>query len=293
MDFRQLEAFCAIIDWGSFSEAAKRLYITQPTISNHLRMLEKELNTSLIKRTTKTLAITPDGRKFYEYAHNILSIRDKALSDFSRGSTHRIHIGVSSTPSICILPEIISEYKNLHADAYFEVFQTDSVGIINGLNSGTFDVGITGTPYSDEQFECISIYHDEMFLAMPDNEHYRTLYNAGDIDTLLMEPFILREKGSGTRRKTVSILESLGISESQLNISARMNDLNSVIAGITHGLGVSLLSKSVIDTINSDKILSIPIDSENPEMFRDYYLIYKKTVSDGYVTDFTDHILHK
>ena len=72
MDFRQLEAFCAIIECGSFSEAAKKLYITQPTISNHMRMLETELNTSLISRTTKTMTVTKDGQRFYKFARGML-----------------------------------------------------------------------------------------------------------------------------------------------------------------------------------------------------------------------------
>ena len=58
MEFKQLEAFVAVVDYGSFSEAARKLYLTQPTISAHVRSLEEELHTRLILRTTKKTTIT-------------------------------------------------------------------------------------------------------------------------------------------------------------------------------------------------------------------------------------------
>ena len=64
MEFKQLEAFVAVVDYGSFSEAARRLYLTQPTISAHIRSLEDELHMKLIIRTTKKTTITPKATSF-------------------------------------------------------------------------------------------------------------------------------------------------------------------------------------------------------------------------------------
>ena len=72
MDFRQLEAFLAVVNLKSFSKAAERLYLTQPTISSHIRSLEKELGTVLIRRTTKTFQMTYEGEKFYRYAKRLV-----------------------------------------------------------------------------------------------------------------------------------------------------------------------------------------------------------------------------
>ena len=65
MEFKQLEAFVAVVDYGSFSEAARKLYLTQPTISAHVRSLEEELHTKLIIRTTKKTTITTKGYQLY------------------------------------------------------------------------------------------------------------------------------------------------------------------------------------------------------------------------------------
>lgn len=61
MEFKQLEAFAAVVEWNSFSEAARRIYLTQPTISSHIRALETELNTTLLNRTTKHIEVTEEG----------------------------------------------------------------------------------------------------------------------------------------------------------------------------------------------------------------------------------------
>ena len=66
MEFKQLESFTAVVRLGSFTRAAEQLYISQPTISTHIRMLEEEFNTRLILRTTKSIDVTAEGRKLYE-----------------------------------------------------------------------------------------------------------------------------------------------------------------------------------------------------------------------------------
>ena len=102
MDFKQLEAFTAVVDYGSFSEAARRLYLTQPTISAHIRALENELKVKLIIRTTKKLTITTKGYQLYDSAVRILHIRNNLMEDFT-GSKNILLISAPplSPPLIC------------------------------------------------------------------------------------------------------------------------------------------------------------------------------------------------
>lgn len=83
MEFKQLEAFVAVVDYGSFSEAARKLYLTQPTISAHVRSLEEELHTKLIIRTTKKTTITTKGYQLYDSAVRMLEIRNNLLENFT------------------------------------------------------------------------------------------------------------------------------------------------------------------------------------------------------------------
>ena len=81
MDFRQLEAFIATVDHQSFSAAAEALYLSQPTISSYIHSLERELNTQLIRRTTKKFEVTVNGQQLYEYAVALLRLQQKAITE--------------------------------------------------------------------------------------------------------------------------------------------------------------------------------------------------------------------
>ena len=77
MDFKQLRSFVAVADCGSFTQAAAKLYASQPTVSAHIRQLEEELHETLFLRTTKSLAITPRGRELYDYAVHVLDLQEQ------------------------------------------------------------------------------------------------------------------------------------------------------------------------------------------------------------------------
>ena len=92
MDIRQLEAFVYTVKYQSFSQAAQKLYLSQPTVSAHIRSLEQEFHTQLLKRTTKTLSVTPAGMKLYQYASEILTLQQKAVLELSNEGRLGCHL---------------------------------------------------------------------------------------------------------------------------------------------------------------------------------------------------------
>lgn len=126
MEFKQLEAFVAVVDYGSFSEAARKLYLTQPTISAHVRSLEEELHTKLIIRTTKKTTITTKGYQLYDSAVRMLEIRNNLLENFTGVQKHMIDLAASTIPSSYLLPEILAAYGKTHPDTYFHSIQGDA-----------------------------------------------------------------------------------------------------------------------------------------------------------------------
>ena len=121
MEFKQLEAFVAVVDYGSFSEAARKLYLTQPTISAHVRSLEEELHTRLILRTTKKTTITTRGYQLYDSAVRMLEDVYKRqvirmLSAHSERNLHRtFQIGISN----CIVCNIEKHLINDITDTVY------------------------------------------------------------------------------------------------------------------------------------------------------------------------------
>ena len=277
MDFRQLEAFCAIVEWGNFSEASKHLYISQPTVSSQIQMLESSLNTNLIDRSTKPVSLTEDGKSFYEYAKSLLRLREKALREFNKTSVNIIRIGASSIPSAYIMPEIMAKYRENVPELCFDVVHSDSQGVIEQIQSGSLDIGITGMPFSNENLCCSPIYKDEMVLVTPATDYYRELKQKNTpLEELLKEPYIIREEGSGTKKEADRFLETLGLDSASLNNVAKINDLESIKQAIIYGLGISILSKKAVSDLEKDnKVIIHPLMTSG--VYRNYYLIYRKS----------------
>ena len=144
MEFKQLQSFIAVAKYNSFTKAAERLYISQPTISAHIRALEEELRTRLILRTTKSIELTCNGQELYDYAVNIMELRDRMIKHCSEVEKKIIHLGASTIPSAYILPEVLPVYGKDHPEVYFIIHQSDSQTVADGLLDGVFDIGLMG-----------------------------------------------------------------------------------------------------------------------------------------------------
>ena len=249
MEFKQLEAFVAVVDYGSFSEAARKLYLTQPTISAHVRSLEEELHTKLILRTTKKTTITTRGYQLYDSAVRMLEIRNNLLENFTGVQKHMIDLAASTIPSSYLLPEILAAFGKTHPDIYFHSIQADSAESINRVLDGTVDLALVGQNTRDETCVFLPFCQDELVIATPITNHYLGLQNKSvTFEDFIKDPIIIREKGSGTKKEMDLFLEQIGVTPNDLNVIARMNDLEGIKKSIVNGLGISILSaRSAID----------------------------------------------
>ena len=276
MEFKQLEAFVAVVDYGSFSEAARRLYLTQPTISAHIRSLEDELHMKLIIRTTKKTTITAKGYQLYDSAVRMLDIRNNLLENFTGAHKHMIDLSASTIPSSYLLPELLAAFGKTHPDVYFHSFQSDSSASISRVLDGTVDLALVGQNTRDESCVFIPFCDDELVIATPVNENYLSLQNERiSFHDFIEDPIIIREKGSGTKKEMDLFLERIGVSAGSLNVIARMNDLESIKKSIVNGLGISILSlRSVADLQKTKQILVFPLGESAHK--RSFYIVYSK-----------------
>ena len=276
MEFKQLEAFVAVIDYGSFSEAARKLYLTQPTISAHVRSLEEELHTKLILRTTKKTTITTRGYQLYDSAVRMLEIRNNLLENFTGVQKHMIDLAASTIPSSYLLPEILAAFGKTHLDIYFHSIQADSAESINRVLDGTADLALVGQNTRDETCVFLPFCQDELVIATPITNHYLGLQNKSvTFEDFIKDPIIIREKGSGTKKEMDLFLEQIGVTPSDLNVIARMNDLEGIKKSIVNGLGISILSaRSAIDLQKTKQILLFPLEESAHK--RTFYIVYSK-----------------
>ena len=274
MDFKQLESFAAVVKCNSFTKAAEMLYISQPTISTHIRALEAELNCALIHRTTKSVVLTLEGKKLYEYVANILNLRDRMLQECATGARRIIHVAASTIPAAYILPKVLAEYGNLYPSTYFVIHQNDSRTVIDGVLDGIFDVGLTGLHRESENLYCDTFYTDRMVLITPVNQHFLDLQEEKiPVPEILMsEPVILREKGNGTKKNVEHYLEQIGLIEDRMNITARVNDPEAVKNLVASGMGVSIVShRAAMNFLQEKRLLAFEMPADSSK--RDLYVV--------------------
>ena len=292
MDFKQLQSFVTVVQEESFTQAASKLFISQSTISTHIRQLETALNTKLILRTTKSLQITPKGRELYEYAQNILELKERMLQACSIESQRIIHLGASTIPSAYILPKLLADFGKLHPDIYFIIHQSDSQGIISGLKDGLFNLGFIGMSCEDSNFCCQPFCKDRMVLITPVNEHFLRYKQQKEValTELLREPLILREKGSGSKKMADNILAHSGIAEDELQIIARVNDQEAIKNLVASGMGISIISeKAAHNFLQEKRLLAFELPQDFSE--RSLYLIYRQNyLLPSYVKEFLSFI---
>lgn len=275
MEFRQLELFIAVANEKNFSKAAEDVFLSQSTVSTHIRNLEKELGKTLLERSTKSVRLTEDGEIFLKYARRIMDMKEAALQALSGTAESILHIGASTIPSGYLLPPVMGAYHENHAGIYFDISQGDSQSILQKVQDGTVEFGIVGQKENASKCTFLPFCSDQLMLITPSNDHYLELKKKNpEIAELLKEPIILRENGSGTQKAADRFLEGIHVGPEKLRVIARNNDLESIKRMVADGVGISIISEyAVQDLIQRGQILAYPLQSR---FRRKFYLTYLK-----------------
>lgn len=277
MEFRQLESFCAVVRYQSFTKAAEKLYISQPTISTHIRMLEQEFNSRLIIRTTKNIEITPHGKELFACAQKIFTLKNDLIQKWSEENKKIIRIGASTIPADYILPEVLPLFCQKYPDIQLHIHQNDSGNILQSILNGKFTIGMVGMKIFEKELDFVPFFHDEIVMITPKQEKFlhfaQKAFNQDDLISLLKkETIILREQGSGSKKRLESYFEQINLSEKSLNIIARLNDQESIKKLVASGLGISFISAKAIT--DADNLLTIKLPENN--LTRSLYFAYHK-----------------
>ena len=277
MNLKQLEAFVQVSESGSFSKAAKELFLTQPTISAHISSLEKELNVRLFIRNTKEVSLSDDGKDLYRYAKQITDL-EKAIEERfymdSDDGKHFITIAASTIPAQYLLPKVLMCYRERYPKEQIKIMETDSSEVVTQVVDHMVDVGFTGTVLEKKHCKYIPFYKDELAVITPDTPEYRILkeQNRDDIDWIKRKPLILSEEGSGTRKEAEKQLKNAGISMETLDIVASIANQETIKKSVKQGMGITVLSRLAAE--DEDGLLIFPIPGADEG--RDINLVYNK-----------------
>lgn len=279
MDYERLKTFIAVAEKKSFSEAAKILYVTQPTISAQIKGLEEEVGTKLFERTTKKVEMTQSAAILLKYAKKIIHLSDSAQKEilkFEDCMYGDLKIGCSFTIGEYVLPEFLKLFKGDYPLIQMSVDITNSNNIVSNIKDQFIDVGLIETPIDDDQIVVEPFMEDQLILIaapgyFPDNE---ITISAGRLKDI---PLIVREKGSGTRAVVNQYLRQTGITEDDLNLVMELGSTEAVKSTVSARLGVSIISKSAIKKELKLKLLkAYPI--KDLSFYRHFYIACRKDV---------------
>ena len=279
MEFNQIETFLSVVKHKNFSKAGKELFLTQPTVSNNIQSLEKELNTTLLDRKSKTITLTDSGESFYKYAVELINTRDKAkyaLVKKSEKIEGEIEISASSIPEQYILPYIIKDFTEKYPKVTFRITHKNSKDVVEDILKGKSNFGIVGAKYSSELLEYIDFYQDELVLAVSSMESYpQSSDRSLDIDVLFSKNLIFRKRGSGTRLLIKKCLSGKDIELDDLNIKYLIDSNEMIKKMIELNLGISLISKIAIKN-EADLGLIKYYKIKDLDFKRNFYFVYHK-----------------
>ena len=281
MEMKQLEVFVCVAKTLSFSKAAEKLFISQPTVSASIGALEKHLGAQLFIRNTKEVSLTKDGLGFLAHAQRILSLRDQAVQSIAgedRSAQGELDIIASTIPAQHLLPEMIASFQRLWPNILFRVEQADSRRVEHEMGSFRYDFGMVGTSPGDDRFVQHPIYNDELIVAIPgDAPESPDMIREGFADYVARTPFIMRESGSGTRAEVEALLSQIGVDPRALRFAAYFSDAHSILLAVSRGMGISLVSK-VAAALYVEAGLLRAVEMNSPLFHRQIHLLHHKAL---------------
>ena len=277
MDIRKLDVFCKVVELKSFTRAARAVFLSQPTVSDHVRHLEEELGQKLVDRLGREAEPTPAGRLLYDYASRILRLQQEtleALARFGGRLSGETTIGASTIPATYILPTLVGTFRAAHPEVTVSVRISGSHEIARKVLAGEYDLGLVGAVWNERGLDWTELFTDTLVLvARPDHP----LAGRGPVtlDELCGQDYVGREPGSGTRKVIGALLETAGRRETDLHQVALFGANEAVREAVKAGVGVSMLSRrSVAADLAAGALVEIPLVGVSGE--RPFYLLRRR-----------------
>jgi DNA-binding transcriptional LysR family regulator len=249
MDLRQLEIFVKVAELKSFSKAADALFLTQPTVSEHIRTLEQELGVRLLDRLGRGAEATRAGQLLVSHATRILQLQREArqaMDQFQGKLVGELAVGASTIPGEYVLPPLLGRFKEKFPDISVTLLIGDSRQVAEWIGEGKVELGVVGGRLGHRGVEYRELMPDEMVLVVSAAHPW---HGRGQVEIaeLAGQPLLLRERGSGTRAALEASLSEAGLDLSSFRVVGEMGSTQAIKQAVKAGVGVSILSRRAIE----------------------------------------------
>jgi DNA-binding transcriptional LysR family regulator len=263
MSDRRLQVFFTVARLLSFTRAAEVLHMTQPAVTFQVRQLEEQFDTRLFDRTHNRVALTDAGRLVYRYAERILETygeMEAALRELKGAVGGALVLGASTTVAEYLLPTLLGTFLRSHPDVGISLRVGNTEAVVAMVEESEIDLGVVEAPVTNRNLIVQACLVDQLRLIVPP-DHALAGRGRVTLDDFLDEPFVCREEGSGTREVIMEYIARQGYSRNHLNLCMELGSPEAIKGAVAAGLGVSILSESVIaKEVALGQLVAIPLD---------------------------------
>ena len=260
----RLTVFRLVAERQSFSSAAEVLHVSQPSVTAHVKALEEALGVRLFERTNTGARLTRAGERLHHYAREVNLLTQEALRDIGAMSGEergRLCVGASTTIAQYLLPRLLAGFLEVHPRIELSVLSANTEQIVAQVLAHKMDIGLIEGPPGTNEVRLESFVQDEIVVIVPaDHPFAARLGNRPSVAELALEPLVLRESGSGTRRVVEDALRKAGVALRGLRIVMELDSTEAIKSGVEAGLGVAFVSRWALRQSQSQNIRAIHVE---------------------------------
>lgn len=278
--------------YRNFTKVADLKYTTQSSISKQIKSLEMELDVKLFERKNQLNSLTPEGELFVPFAQKIVENYQeglKALEVHRNNEKNELRIGTTSLFGSFVVPNIMSEYKNLYPHTKFKIVIDSSKAVLEKLENKEIDIAFISDyiPFDSQAYDCDIFKRDSLILIVPNN-HPFVKQEEITLQSFVDETFIIKSKESSLFKFLIKKLKEQN-SAIQFDDVIEINNQNSIVQAVSLGLGISIVSEMLLDNEEIPAHVHA-VKLENFDLFREVCYVYPKVLPTPTVKTFINYL---
>lgn len=277
MNLDHLKVFYVAANNKSFSQTARDLHLSQSSVSLQIKQLEELWDCQLFERTTKKISLTLAGEILYRKVGTLIALMNETENELQqlKGTVHGdLKLGSSLTIGEYILPFVLAEFNQLYPKVNMHLKLYNSEQIVEKLLNHEINLGFIESTLAYPSFKQVPFATDELILLSSPNQQFSNSPTI-TVEELMTMPFIIREKGSGTRQVIEDILRKNKINTDKLKVVMELEHTEAIKSAVEAGLGIAIISKSAVKKelkLNTLKQMKI----EGISLHRNFYMVYQE-----------------
>jgi DNA-binding transcriptional LysR family regulator len=263
LNLLEIQVFTAAAEAKNFSEAARRLHLSQPAVSQQIRSLEQYLNVQLFSRSGRGVTLTEAGEVLLPVARELLDLSwriEEMMRSLKGQVVGHLVIGCTTTAGKYVLPLVAAAFGQHHPGVRVTIEMCNCASIVDPLLAQEVHLGISSTKIVHQAMECQPFFTDHVVLVVPADHPFARRSSVQPIE-LLDQPFILQEEGSSTCQMVQEGLAGYSISLDQLHVVMEVGNEEAIEMAVEHGLGMAFISRlAARHGLELGRLVDIPVE---------------------------------